>query len=310
MSGMTNQKSVSAPPPEPSVVAPATRLGFVPVLVTLIAVLLAGLLSWAMWEAYAAAPWTRDGTVLAYVVSVAPEVSGRIVNLAVADNQFVKKGDLLLAIDPADYAAAVAQAEANLEQAKLNAANAQREAARRAQLTSLSTSQEEQQTYATTAATTAAAVRAATAALATARINLERTEIRAPVNGYVTNLLTQQGDYANVGTNLITVVNADSFWVAGYFEETNLQDIHDGDPATVKLMGYRGLILGHVDSIARGIGVANVQPDRAGLANVNPIFTWVRLAQRVPVRIHIDSVPPGVRLVVGETASIEIERRR
>jgi len=131
--------------------------------------------------------------------------------------------------------------------------------------------------------------------------------IRSPVNGYVTNLLAQLGDYATVGQKLISIVDADSFWVDGYFEETGLGRIHDSDPATVKLMGYCQLVRGHVGGVARGINIPNAQPDQAGLASVNPIFTWVRLAQRVPVRIHIDQVPDGVRLVAGMTATVQID---
>jgi RND family efflux transporter MFP subunit len=236
-------------------------------------------------------------------------VSGRITALPASDNQLVHKGDRLMTIDPTDYALAVEQAEATTQQAQINAENAEREAQRRANLTTLETSVEEKQTFATTAAAAAAAYRQALATLATARVNLQRTDIRSPVNGYVTNLLVQQGDYANVGQNLISLVNSDSFWVAGYFEETNLENIHEGDPATIKLMGYHQPIQGHVDSVARGITVANVQPGHGGLATVNPIFTWVRLAQRVPVRIHIDDVPQGVRLVVGQTATVQIDHK-
>jgi multidrug resistance efflux pump len=149
----------------------------------------------------------------------------------------------------------------------------------------------------------------AKAQLGQAQINLERTRVSSPVNGYVTNLLAQLGDYANVGQNLISVVDADSFWVDGYFEETNLAPIRVGDPAQIKLMGYRQIVGGHVDSIARGINVANAQPNDQGLATVNPIFTWVRLAQRIPVRIHIDEVPPGVVLAAGMTATVQINPR-
>jgi multidrug resistance efflux pump len=119
--------------------------------------------------------------------------------------------------------------------------------------------------------------------------------------------LEQLGDYANVGTNVISLVDADSFWVDGYFEETSLEPIRVGDPAEVRLMGYRQIARGHVDSIARGINVANAQPNGQGLANVNPIFTWVRLAQRIPVRIHIDEVPEGVVLAAGMTATVQID---
>jgi RND family efflux transporter MFP subunit len=262
-----------------------------------------------MWEAYMGAPWTRDGTVRAYVVKMAPEVAGRIVELPIADNQLVHKGDLLIVIDPTDYAIAVDLAEAAVTQARANADNAERETRRRAQLTNLETSEEEKQTYASNAQAAEALYRQAVANLAHARVNLQRTSIRSPVNGYVTNLLAQLGDYANVGQIKISLVDADSFWVDGYFEETNLGAIQQGDPANIKLMGYGQVVQGHVGSIARGINVANAQPDQAGLASVNPIFTWVRLAQRVPVRIHIDQVPDGVRLVQGMTATVEVHRQ-
>jgi multidrug resistance efflux pump len=145
------------------------------------------------------------------------------------------------------------------------------------------------------------------AAIAKAQLDLSRTVIRSPVNGYVTNLLAQLGDYATIGQKIISVVDADSFWIDGYFEETSLGSIHQGDPATAKLMGYSQPVRGHVGGVARGINIPNAQPDQTGLASVNPIFTWVRLAQRVPVRIHIDQVPDGVRLVAGMTATVQID---
>jgi RND family efflux transporter MFP subunit len=297
----------SLAPPAVDSLAPVSRLRAVPVLVTLIALVLAGVGAWAIWQAYVAAPWTRDGTVRAYVVTITPQVSGRIVQLPVADNQFIHTGDLLMTIDPTDYAIAVDQAQAAADQASANAENAQREADRRAKLTLLETSEEEKQTYRSTALAAMATQRQAVASLAQARVNLDRTTIRSPVNGYVTNLQAQLGDYATAGQSAISVVNADSYWIDGYFEETNLGAIHAGDRATMKLMGYHALLQGHVASVARGITVANAARGQAGLAEVNPIFTWVRLAQRVPVRIQIDHVPDGVRLVAGQTASVQIE---
>jgi multidrug resistance efflux pump len=146
--------------------------------------------------------------------------------------------------------------------------------------------------------------------LSQAQVNLERTRILSPADGYVTNLLVQLGDYVNVGVNSISVVDANSFWVDGYFEETNLAPIRIDDPVEIKLMGYTQIVRGHVDSIARAINVANAQPNNQGLATVNPIFTWVRLAQRIPVRVHIDEVPPGIVLSAGMTATVEIDDRR
>jgi multidrug resistance efflux pump len=299
----------AVPAPAAAPLAPVRGLRLLPVLLTALVVGVAFLLGWAAWDAYMAAPWTRDGTVRAYVVTMAPEVAGRVVQLPVGDNQLVRKGDVLLVIDPTDYAIAVDQAQAAMEQSRANADNAQREAQRRAALTTLETSEEEKQTYRSNAIAAEASYRQAVASLARAKVNLERSTIRAPVNGYVTNLQIQLGDYATTGQSVISLVNSDSFWVDGYFEETSLPAIRDGDPATIRLMGGRHLLRGHVDSVARGITVANAESGQGGLANVNPIFTWVRLAQRVPVRIHIDEVPAGVRLVAGETASVQIEPR-
>jgi len=283
------------------------RLRIFPLLITLATIAVAVVLGREMWDAYMGAPWTRDGTVRAYVVTMAPEIAGRIVELPVADKQFVHKGDLLMVIDPTNFKIAVSLGEAALQQAQVNAQNAEREAKRRLELSNLAVTVEQQQTFETSAVAAQAQVQQAQANLDQARVNLQRTEIRSPVNGYVTNLLAQLGDYANVGQNEISLVDADSFWVDGYFEETNLEPIQVGDPASIKLMGYREIVRGHVGSIARGINVANAQPNGQGLATVNPIFTWVRLAQRIPVRIHIDEVPEGVVLAAGMTATVQID---
>jgi multidrug resistance efflux pump len=296
-------------PEPPTRDRPRRRLHILPLLITLAVIAVAVVLGRAMWDAYMGAPWTRDGTVRAYVVTMAPQVAGQIVELPVADNQFVHKGDLLMVIDPTNFKIAVSLAEAAVQQAQANAQNAAIEAKRRQELTTLAVTVEEKQTFASTAVAAQAQYQQAVANLDQARVNLERTEIRSPVNGWVTNLLAQLGDYANIGQNEISVVDADSFWIDGYFEETNLEPIQVGDPASIKLMGYSEIVRGHVGSIARGINVANAQPNGQGLANVNPIFTWVRLAQRIPVRIHIDQVPEGVVLAAGMTATVQIDPR-
>jgi multidrug resistance efflux pump len=240
-------------------------------------------------------------------VKVAPQVAGEIVQLPIADNQFVHKGDLLMLIDPKNYSIAVRQAQAAVEQTHAVAINANAEMTRRLKLTDIAVTQEERQTYISQAATAEANYQSALANLDQARVNLERTQVRSPVNGYITNLTAQLGDYANVGALQLSIVNSDSYWVDAYFEETSLDRIHEGDAATIKLMGYSPLLRGRVQGLARGINVPNAQPDAAGLASVNPIFTFVRLAQRVPVRIHIDEVPKGVKLVAGLTATVQIE---
>jgi multidrug resistance efflux pump len=334
-----------------------------PVLVTLLVVAVAILLGGAMWDAYMGAPWTRDGTVRAYVVTMAPEVAGRIVELPIVENKNVHKGDLLMVIDPTNYTIAVNQAEAAVQQGEASVQNidaqiavqqaqisanqaqvdrvqaalvfAKQQAGRYGQLArdgwgtvqdaQQFASQLRQQDAAVQSAlenlalvqrqiaslnaqrlSAEATVAQAKAQLRQAQVNLGRTRILSPVDGYVTNLLAQLGDYVNVGVNTISVVD-NAFWVDGYFEETNLAPIGVGDPAEIKLMGYSPVLHGHVDSIARGINVANAQPNGQGIAMVNPIFTWVRLAQRVPVRIHIDDVPKGVVLVAGMTATVPID---
>jgi multidrug resistance efflux pump len=289
--------------------APERRWRILPLLLTFAAVALAVGLGWMMWDAYVVAPWTRDGTVRTYVVTMAPEVSGRIIALPVADTQFVHKGQILMVIDPTDFAINVRLREAAAQQALATMQNAERENRRRQALPNSAVTVEEQQTFKTQAVTAQAQYEQALANLDQARVNLRRTVIRSPVNGWVTNLLTQRGDFATAGQAQISVVNADTFWVDGYFEETSLGRIQIGDAAKIKLMGHSQTLTGHVENITRAINVANAQPNGQGVATVNPIFTWVRLAQRIPVRIRIDHVPQGVVLSAGMTATVEIEPR-
>src|SRR5712664_13034 len=285
-----------------------SRMRVAPILITLGTVAAAVWLAWATWQVYMGSPWTRDGTVRTYVVTMAPEVAGRIVKLSVADNQFVHKGDDLFEIDPADYRIALEQAQAQAQRDAAALDYARENENRKASLAKQGwTSTDIYQQTTSTLHQSEGVVALDKAAVAKAQLYLRRTVIRSQVNGYVTNLLAQLGDYATVGQKLISIVDADSFWVDGYFEETSLGRIHDSDPATVKLMGYSQLVRGHVGGVARGINIPNAQPDQAGLASVNPIFAWVRLAQRVPVRIRIDQVPDGVRLVAGMTATVQID---
>ena len=192
----------------------------------------------------------------------------------------------MMVIDPTNYAISVRLGEAAVQQAQANMQNAELEAKRREALPDIAVSVEQKQIYETQAVAAQAQYQQALANLDQARVNLQRTVIRSPVNGWVTNLLAQRGDYAAEGQKLISLVDANSFWVDGYFEETNVGPIRVGDPAEIKLMGHPQILHGHVDSVARAINVANAQPNGQGIATVNPIFTWVRLAQRIPVRIQ------------------------
>jgi multidrug resistance efflux pump len=274
------------------------------------AVCLAVILAYALWWHFFRSPWTRDGRVRVEVVDIAAQISGQVISLPVVDNQPVKKGDILFEIDPIDYKLALTQAEANVQSRAFDKEVAAEEAARRQKLGLQAVSLEEKQTSQSSANVAEAAYQTALAARDQARVNLDRAIIRSPVNGYVTNLVLRVGDYAAPGQIKLSVVDSDSFYILGYFEETKLPNIHEGDYAHVRLMGWRPEIAGHVESISRAIADTNADTDSEGLANVSPIYTWVRLAQRIPVRIHIDHVPDDVRIAAGQTCTIVIEPRK
>jgi RND family efflux transporter MFP subunit len=276
-------------------------------LATLVIALVAVLISIVAWDHYVMAPWTRDGRLRVQVASVAPQVSGQITELRVADNQFVHKGDVLYVIDPFDFEVALRTNTATLKQraADLQVKEAQSE--RRLQLSNLATTPEQQQIYKGAAIQARAAFEAMQQQVAQAEINLNRAQVRSPVNGYVTNLLLRVGDYAHQGISNVSIIDTDSYWVDGYFEETQMARVCVGDRAEAKLMGYASPIIGHVTTVTRGVSVSDAAAGTQGLPNVNPIYTWVRLAQRVPVRIAIDSVPPDVPLVSGMTATVTIQ---
>ena len=273
------------------------------------AVLLAVILAWALWWHYLRSPWTRDGRVRAEVVNIATQVSGEIVDLKVVDNQTVHKGDVLFTIEPVDYRLALTQAESNVKSREYDRDIAQQDSERRQKLGAQAVSAEERNTSSSNASVAEAAYQSAVAARDQAKVNLDRTTIRSPVNGYVTNLTLRVGDYAMPGQTKMTLVDSDSFWIVGYFEETKLPRIHEDDYAHVKLMGWGPEIAGHVESISRAIADTNSDANSAGLANVSPIFTWVRLAQRLPVRIKIDEVPNGVTIAAGQTCTIVLDHR-
>lgn len=285
--------------------APPSRRYIATGVVLLIAVLLA----WALWYHFFRSPWTRDGRVRVEVVNVAAQISGQVIHLPVSDNQPVKKGDLLFEIDPIDYQHALTQAEATVKTDEFNLTIAQEDAARRQKLGE-AVSAEERVTYASNAEVAAATYQSAVAARDQAKVNLDRTKIYSPVNGYVTNLTLRVGDYATPGQVKLSLVDSDSFWIAGYFEETKLPNIHVGDYAHIRLMGWGPEVAGHVESVARGISDTDSGNGNLGLENVNPIFTWVRLAQRIPVRIAIDHVPDNVTIAAGQTCTVVLSAPR
>ncbi|MFM0437891.1 HlyD family secretion protein [Paraburkholderia strydomiana] len=279
-------------------------VGFV---ATAIIFIVAILLGRVLWVHYMDEPWTRDGRVRAEIVNVAPDVSGAVVDLPVKDNQMVRKGDLLMHIDPSHYEIAVEQAQAAVAARKAELQMRRDDAKRRADMDSLVVSKENQENATHTASAAEAAYQQALAALDAAKLNLARTRVVSPVDGYVTNLNVFRGDYATAGAAKLAIVDSHSFWVYGYFEETKLPHVHIGDKAEVRLMSG-GTLEGHVESISRGIYDRDNPQSRELLADVNPTFNWVRLAQRVPVRVRIDSVPDGVVLAAGITCTVVVKQ--
>jgi multidrug resistance efflux pump len=274
--------------------------------VTLLVVALAVIAGRRLWAHYQLAPWTRDGRVRADVVQLAPDVSGLVTRVVVVNDQPVKRGDPLFYIDRDRFELALRQADATVEADRAALAEAKREAARNeglGELVALETTQQSR----TKVDQAQAALDQALAARDTAALNLQRTEVKAPLDGYLSDLTLRVGDYVSPGKPVLGLIDAASFRIEGYFEETKLRDLRVGQPATVKLMGETRLLKGHIASIASGIADRERMPSPNLLPNVNPTFSWVRLAQRVPVRITVDHIPPGVRLVAGRTATVWID---
>jgi RND family efflux transporter MFP subunit len=274
------------------------------VLVTLALLILAGLVAWQLWIYYMEDPWTRDGRVRADTVALAADVSGPVLTVFVHDNQPVHAGDPLFAIDPERFTLAIDQAQAQLTRAKAALDDAQRTADRYAALSSNAVAAETRDTSNTQVLEAQAQLAQAQADADVAALNLRRSIVRATVNGIVTNFSMRPGDYVGAGTAVVAIVDTDSLYVDGYFEETKLRRIALGDPARITLLDGAPPIAGHVVGIAAGIADAERSPGL--LADVNPTFTWVRLAQRVPVRIALDHVPAGEVLVAGMTATVAI----
>lgn len=269
------------------------------VLATLALLGAAGVVGRSLWTYYMDDPWTRDGRIRADVVRVAPDVSGLVASVSVADNAHVKKGEVLFAIDATRFRIALEQADAAVAQAR-------RDLERYSHLSETTVSRQKLEEITTTAAQAEATMQKAEADRDLARLNLERATVRAPVNGVITNFALQPGNYVAAGQAVTALVDDESFHVQGYFEETKLDRIHVGDPAQMRVMGAPTTLRGRVVSIAAAIEDRDRAESANLLANINPTFSWVRLAQRVPVRVSIDEVPAGVKVVAGRTVSVSI----
>jgi len=273
--------------------------------ITLLLVLAALLVALWLWHRYERDPWTRDGHVRADIVRITPDVSGLVTEVAIRDNQHVEPGDLLFVVDRPRFRLTLEQANAAIQSARATLNQARREAARDIALGDLVARETHEQNVARVA-TAAAALAQAESNRNQAALNLQRTMVRATVSGTITNLDLHPGDYVAAGQQALALVDDGSIRVEGYFEETKLPQIRLGQRARVLLMGDATPIEGHVDSIAAGISDTERSNTGNLLPNVNPTFTWVRLAQRIPVRIKLDRVPNGTRLIAGRTATVTI----
>lgn len=282
--------------------------GFMRYLITLGAVVAAGLVLASMFREYLFQPWTRDGHVRAQIIKITPRVGGPIVALPIHDNQEVSKGDLLFKIDPRTYELAIEQAEAKLKQAIATERVKQDQAKRARDLSRKDKGAISEQALVrkeNDLLVALANVDVAEANLHAARLDLEFTEVRAPVDGYVTNLLLRYGSQTVANQPALALIDASSFWVHGYFKETQIENIRPENKAVIKLMTWPDTPLeGIVESMGWGIAQQDGAPAADLLPAINPSFDWIRLAQRIPVRIRLTHVPEEVELRVGTTASV------
>jgi multidrug resistance efflux pump len=275
------------------------------ILFTLVVVAIAAFVLWRLVAYYMFAPWTRDGHVRADVVQVAPDVGGLIVKVNVVDNQPVNAGQVLFVIDQARYELALRQAQATALQRRATLDQARREDARNRTLGDLVAREVTEESH-SRVQTAEAALADAEVAIDTARLNLQRTTIVSPVDGYLNDRAPRTGEYVTAGRSVLSVVDLHSFRVDGYFEETKLHGIDIGQQVDIKIMGETKMLHGHVQSIVAGIEDRDRVQGSNLLPNVNPAFSWVRLAQRIPVRIALDEVPADFRMIAGRTATVSV----
>lgn len=274
---------------------------------TLVIFAAAIIVGWLLWNYYMQSPWTRDGKVRAEQVSITPQVSGTITQLNIEDNQFVKAGTVLFTIDATPYHIAQLNAEAQLAQSQSELSKASNEANRRKNLPRNYISAEDMDTANINVKATQAAVKAAEATVEQAKWQISQTTVTAPVDGWVTNLSTRTGNYATSGQPVFALVDSHSFYVVGYFEETKLRHIQPGDLAEIVLYSGNVPLSGKVQSIGRAIYDQSVESDSDLVADIKPNVPWVRLAQRVPVRIQLNQIPQGITLVSGTTCTVSIK---
>ena len=262
------------------------------------------------FEEYLSNPWTRDGQVRGHVIQIAPRVSGMVTRIAVIDNQSVQTGDLLFEIDSEPYEIAIAQAEANLDRARIASNAARIEYDRLRDIFKKdpgAVSQKDLNLREAKYQESLSQIDVVTETLRSAKLNLGYTQVRAPVDGYVSNVDFQVGTQAVANSPILALVDSNSFWVFGYFRESQIGKFKIGDTARVTLMAYPDSPLdGRVESLGWGIAPSDGNTGFNLLPSIKPVFQWIRLAQRIPVRIRLEHVPEDVELRFGLTASVMV----
>ncbi|MGR4998815.1 HlyD family secretion protein [Vibrio celticus] len=279
-------------------------------LITLLLFSAAGSVIYGYYQSYSSNPWTRDGQVSAYIVSITPRVTGQVTKVHVNDNSQVAKGDILFEIDPSLYEATYHKALASQKQALALLAKAKNEEQRALNLEKRTPGAIPVLTLnnlSNAVETSSANVQLAKANVEEAQLNLEYTKVYAPTNGYITNLSLREGSQVVANTPVVALIDEDSFWIEGYFKETDLVGVDVQDTAYVTLMMHNNVQLrGHIKSIGFGIAKQDGSTGNDLLPNVNPNFQWIRLAQRIPIKVTLDERPEDLQLRVGMTASIKI----
>jgi multidrug resistance efflux pump len=278
--------------------------------INLVLIALVAWYAYQSFEEYLSNPWTRDGQVRGHVIQIAPRVSGMVTRIAVIDNQSVQKGDLLFEIDMEPFEIAIAQAEANLERARIGSNAARIEYDRLQDIFEKdpgAVSQKDLNLREAKYQESLSQIDVVTETLRSAKLNLGYTQVRAPVDGYVSNVDFQVGTQAVANSPILALVDSNSFWVFGYFRESQIGKFKIGDPARVTLMAYPDSPLeGRVESLGWGIAPSDGNTGFNLLPSIKPVFQWIRLAQRIPVRIKLENVPRDVELRFGLTASVMV----
>ena len=279
------------------------------IIITLLVVGLAVLAGRWVWDHYLYSPWTRDGRVRADITVIAPDVAGWVTNLAVKNNQQVRKNDVLFSIDDARYQGAVAEQQAAIEHKQQVWELARHEyERRRGQEGDQAVDPEQLESRRINAEVAKADYNQAVAKLHMLELSLRRTRIKAPHTGSVVNLDLREGNYVKQGSPVLAIVKSNSYYVTGYFEETKLPLVHIGQRATIKLMSSEKNITGRVVSIGQAIADTSIGHNEQLLPQIQQTFNWVRLAQRIPVDIELDPVPKDIRLVAGSTVSVHLNK--